>query len=136
MRGLQKKETFVIGLVKLIFSKRAITKDIDAKKVERFSDGLIHLGDILNDGCGCFDPRNFLYLEIDLFRKASSERGDLEIGFSRDMIDGRIEGFDGGVNGGLNADKDSDSQGDPYHGEEGPSFMIAKMTKGDVFEEA
>jgi hypothetical protein len=134
MRNFQKKETLVIGLVKLIFSKRAITQNIDTEKVEWFSDGLIYLRDILNDGCGGFDPRNFFYLEIDLFRKPSSERGDLEIGFPRDMIDGGVEGFDGGVNGRLNAHEDSDSQGDPYQGEEGPSLMIAKMTEGNIFE--
>jgi hypothetical protein len=39
------------------------------------------------------------------------------------------------VNGGLDTDKDGDSQGDPYHGEERPTFMIAKMTESNVFEE-
>jgi hypothetical protein len=39
------------------------------------------------------------------------------------------------VNGDLNANKDSHSQGDPYHGEEGSSLMIAQMTESNVSEE-
>jgi hypothetical protein len=135
MRGFQKEETFVVGLVKLVFSERAVAKDIDTEKVERFSDRLIDLGDILYDGRGCFDSGNFFYLEIDFFRKASSERGHLDIGFSRDMIDGGVEGFDGGMNGGLNADEDGDSESNPDHGEEGSSLMVAKMTESNVSEE-
>jgi hypothetical protein len=135
MRGLQKEKTFVIGLVKLIFSERAVAEDIDTEKVKRLSDGLIHFGDILNDGRGCFDSGNFFYLEIDFFGKTSAERGDLEIGFSGDMINGGVEGFDGGMNGGLNAYKNSDSQSNSHHGEERPSLMIAKMTEGNVFKE-
>jgi hypothetical protein len=72
----QKKEALVVGLVKLVFSKRPVTKDIDPKKIEGFSNRLIDLGDILNDGRGGFDSGSSFHL-----RKASSEGGDLEIGF-------------------------------------------------------
>jgi hypothetical protein len=99
MRVFQKEKTFMLGLIKLIFSKGLITEDINAEEIKGFSDRFVYLGDILNDGCGRFDSGNFFYLEINLFRKASSERSDLKIGFPRDMIDGGIKGFDGCVNG-------------------------------------
>src|SRR4030042_2111395 len=99
MRVFQKEKTFLFGLIELIFSKGLITEDIDAEKIKGFSNGFVYFGDILNDWCGRFDSGTFFYLEINLFRKASSERGNLKIGFPRDMIDGGIEGFDGRVNG-------------------------------------
>jgi hypothetical protein len=89
----------------------------------------------LNDRCGCFDPGNFFYSEINFFGETSSERGDLEIGLSRDVIDRGIEGFDGGIYGHLDADEDGHSKGDPNDGKKGPSFMVTKMAKGDGFEE-
>jgi hypothetical protein len=135
MRRFQKKEVLIIGLVQLIFPEGPITENVDAEKVEGFSDRLIDLGDILNDGCGCFDSGNFLYLEVDLFRKAPSKGGDLEIGFSGDMIHGGVEGFNGRVDGRLDTDEDGHSQGDSYHGKKGSSFMVPKMAEGDVFEE-
>jgi hypothetical protein len=134
MRVFQEEKTFFIRLVELIFPEGPITEDIDAKKVEGLSDGLIHLGGILNDRRSCFDPGNFFYLEINLFRKASSERGDLEIGLSRNVIHRGIEGFDGGVYGHLDADEDGHPKGDPYDGKKGPSFMVTKMAEGDGFE--
>jgi hypothetical protein len=88
----------------------------------------------LYDRCSCFDSGDFFYFEIDLFREASSERSDLEISFSRDVINRGIEGFDGGVYGHLDADKDSHPEGDPYDGKKGPSFMVSKMAKRDFFE--
>ncbi len=87
----------------------------------------------MNDRCGRLDPGDFFYFEINLFREASSERGDLEISLSRDVIDRGIEGFDGGVYGQLDTDEDTHSKGDPYHAKKGPSFMVTKMAKGDIF---
>jgi len=121
--------------MKLIFSKRLIAEGIDPKKIEGFSYWLIDLGNILNHRGRRFDPRDFFYFEIDLFRKSSSEGGDLEIGFSRDMIYRDIEGFDGGVNGHLDTDKDTHSKGNARNREEGSSSMVAKVTEGDISEE-
>jgi hypothetical protein len=89
----------------------------------------------LNDGCGCFDSGNFFYLEVDLFRKAPAKGGDLEIGFSGNMIHGGVEGFNGGIDSRLDADENSHSQGNSYHGKEGSSLVMMKMAEGDGFEE-
>jgi hypothetical protein len=121
--------------MELVFPERTITENVDAKKVEGFSDGLIDLGDVLNDGCGCLYSGNTFYPGIDVFRKTPSERSDLEIGFSRNMIHGGVEGFNGCVNGRLDTDEDTHSQGDSYYGKNGSSFMVAEMAEGDVFEE-
>jgi hypothetical protein len=135
MRRFQKKEVLTLGLVELIFPEGAITENVDAKKVEGFSDGLIDLGDVLNDGRGCFDSGNFLYLEVDLFRKAPSKGSDLEIGFSGNMIHGGVEGFDGRMDGRLDTDEDGHSQGNSYHGKKGSSFMVTEMAESNGFEE-
>jgi hypothetical protein len=121
--------------MKLIFPKRLIAKGIDPKKIEGFSYWLIDLGNILNHRGRRLDPRDFFYFEIDLFRKSSSEGGDLEIGFARDMVYRDIEGFDGGVNGQLDADKDTYAKGNARNREKGSSSMAAKVTEGDISEE-
>jgi hypothetical protein len=51
------------------------------------------------------------------------------------MIHRSVERFDGRVDGRLDTDEDAHSQGDPYHGKKGSSFVVTKMAEGDVFEE-
>jgi hypothetical protein len=135
MGVFQKQEAILFGLIKLILSKRFIAEDIDPEKIEGFSNRLIDLRNILNNRGRRFDSGDFFYFEIDLFRKSSSEGGDLEIGFSGDMIYRGIEGFDGGVDGHLDTDKDTYSKGNARNREEGSPSMVAKVTEGDISEE-
>jgi hypothetical protein len=86
MGVFQKKKALFIGLIELVFPEGLIADDIDPKEVEGFPYGLIHLGGILNDRCSSLDSGNFFYLEKNLFGKASSERGDLKIGLSGDIV--------------------------------------------------
>jgi hypothetical protein len=118
----------------LIIPELLITKDINPEEVEGFSNGLVDLADKLDDGCRRLYPWRSFDLKIRFFRKAPAKGSDLEIGPSRDMVYGRVEGFDGSMDGHLDADKDTDSEGNPHHREECPHLIQTKVSEGNLFE--
>ena len=65
----QKIEVLLVRVVELIVPELLIAENVDAKEIEGFSDGVIDLCDILDHGCGSFNPRHPFDLQIGLFGK-------------------------------------------------------------------
>ncbi len=64
---IEKEEILLRRLIELIVPERSIAEDINAEEVERLTDGLIDLGDELNDRSRRNDSGDLFDLEEDLF---------------------------------------------------------------------
>jgi hypothetical protein len=118
----------------LILPELLIAEDIDPEEVKGLSNGFVDLADKLDDRCRGLDPWHSFYLKKRFLRKTPAKRSDLEIGFSRDMVHSRIEGFDGRMDRHLDANKNTDPKGNPHNREECSHFMEMEMTESDLFK--
>jgi hypothetical protein len=134
--GISQKIEILLGrIIELIIPEHSVTEDIDTKEIERLPNRFIELCHKLNDRCGRLHPGDFLYLEIGFLGKASPIRGHLEVCFSGNLIDGRIERLNGGMDRQLDADKDAHAKDNPHQGEDSSHFIDTKVPEGDLSEE-